>query len=440
MTKRGKRWLIAGILSGVLLVVAASVLVVRHAIGRRRFTLGYREMNIQRYEAAIAAFTTALQYPLGQQLRAYALGDRGYCRARKQRNAEALSDFDAALRLDQRLGFAYAERSRLRLGAGDTTGAWDDASRAITLDPNAAIALFTRATISRTRRQWDDAIRDYSEAIRAYPNYPEAYVHRAWAYERKNDAEHALASLDAAIRTAPRYTEAYVQRGYYYEHENEPEKALADFSEALKIAPQSMEVLLARARLLAGRNELAKAIADYSSILQMKPIDEAALSERAVVYTWNGEYDRGIQDYTELIRITQSRGAYERRAGAALHAGKYQDALADYQTAAKLGGGDPTAKRLPWLLATCPDATFRNGAEALRLALEDCERTGWKSWNCLDTAAAASAETGDFKQAIAYEQQALRFARFNGKRRELMEHRLALYKLGLPYRDAPRLR
>lgn len=442
MTPRKRTLLLAIVGVAFLFAVGVAYLpfvFIRHQIGSRQFRSAYAELNRRNYDAAILGFTSCLQFPLGGSLRAYALGNRGYCKARTGRNAEALVDFDAALRLNDRLGFAYAERSWSRLASGDEKGAWIDASRAIALDPNSTTALSTRANISARRQQWDAAIRDYSEAIRSSPKYAEAYIERALAYEHKNDAEHALASLDSAIAIAPGNLSAYLHRGFLYLHKHQPEKPLADLSAAVKIAPASIDALRPRARLFAELEKWSEAIADYSAILQLRPRDELALRERAGVYTRGGEYQRGIQDYSELIRITQMRAAYDLRAGAAMHAGKYQEALADYRAGAQLGGGDDaTVKRLPWLLATCPDPTIRNGAEALKLALHDCEVTHWKSWSCIDTAAAASAEMGNFKQAIAYEEQALAFHESGGKQRALMEHRLALYKLGLPYREAPR--
>ncbi len=441
MRKRRRTLLFA--IGGVLFLFVVALafltfLLIRHEIGRRQFWNAYAEMNRRNYDDAIVGFTSCLRFPLGSGLRAYAFGNRGYSEARKDRRAEALADFDAALRLSDRLGFAYAERSWLRLAKGDDDGAWRDASRAIALDPNATAALSVRANISARRGQWDDTIRDYSDAIRSYPKNAEAYVQRALAYEHKNDLEHALASLDSAVAIAPSDVSAYLHRGYLYQQQHEPEKALADFSAALRIVPGSIDALRARARLFADWERWSEAIADCSALLHLQPRDELALRMRASFYTRIGEYERGVHDYSELIRITQARVAYDLRAGAALREGKYQEALADYRAGAQLSGKDETVKRLPWLLATCPDATIRDGAEALKLALQDCERTHWKSWSCIDTAAAACAEMGNLKQAIAYEEQALGFNEFSGKQRELMEHRLALYKLGLPYREAPR--
>ena len=56
---------------------------------------------------------------------------------------------------------------------------------------------------------------------------------------------------------------------------------------------------------------------------------------------------------------------------------------------------------LAWLLASCPNAAFRNGPEAVRLATRACESTGYAKPLLIGTLAAAQAEAGRFDDAIA---------------------------------------
>jgi Flp pilus assembly protein TadD len=63
------------------------------------------------------------------------------------------------------------------------------------------------------------------------------------------------------------------------------------------------------------------------------------------------------------------------------------------------------------LLATTPDAQTRNGALALRLALEVCERTGNADPRALDTLAAAYAAVDRFDLARATGSRAVARAR-----------------------------
>ena len=96
---------------------------------------------------------------------------------------------------------------------------------------------------------------------------------------------------------------------------------------------------------------------------------------------------------------------------------------------------------IAWELAVSTTAALRNGREAVRLARRACELTSFRDPNCLDTLAAASAETGDFANAIKSQQQAI--ALFSTRDREHLsgaQKRLVLYQSKQPYREDPRVR
>jgi tetratricopeptide (TPR) repeat protein len=63
---------------------------------------------------------------------------------------------------------------------------------------------------------------------------------------------------------------------------------------------------------------------------------------------------------------------------------------------------------LAWLLATCPEASLRNGEEAAQLSLKATRLSGGKYPQILDTMAAAYAESGQFEKAVETAKEALR--------------------------------
>ena len=94
---------------------------------------------------------------------------------------------------------------------------------------------------------------------------------------------------------------------------------------------------------------------------------------------------------------------------------------------------------LAWLLATHPNDSVRNGAEAVRLAERACQLTSGKDPMLLGTLAAAYAETGRFAEAISIGEKARTLATAIGlsdlaaKNAQLIEN----YRAGKPMRETP---
>lgn len=93
---------------------------------------------------------------------------------------------------------------------------------------------------------------------------------------------------------------------------------------------------------------------------------------------------------------------------------------------------------LAWIKATCPDASVRDGKEAVSAATKACELTKWKEGGLIDTLAAAHAESGDFKRAIELQERAIHAGNAPESEEKEMQERLRLYKESQPYRDKPR--
>ncbi len=115
--------------------------------------------------------------------------------------------------------------------------------------------------------------------------------------------------------------------------------------------------------------------------------------------------------------------------------GQYAKAVETLQEAIHLDAKDAGVyNHLAWIKATCPDASVRNGSEAVSAATKACELTQWKHGGRIDTLAAAYAEAGDFKRAIEFQEQALRIGNPPDSEQKAMRERLSLYKQSQPFR------
>ncbi|HYW45655.1 MAG TPA: hypothetical protein VE959_22515 [Bryobacteraceae bacterium] len=90
-----------------------------------------------------------------------------------------------------------------------------------------------------------------------------------------------------------------------------------------------------------------------------------------------------------------------------------------------------------WTLATSPEATVRDGVEAVRLAQQLLVLNGGQEPEVFDTLAAAFAEQGRFIEAIHEANRALEAAARQNRQplTEAIQARIKLYKACTPYRE-----
>ncbi len=90
-----------------------------------------------------------------------------------------------------------------------------------------------------------------------------------------------------------------------------------------------------------------------------------------------------------------------------------------------------------WVLATNPNASIRNGAEAVELAERAVQLSDGREPAVLGTLAAAYAETGRFPEAVQTARKALDLARQqnNQSLAESNRAKIPLYEAGTPFRD-----
>jgi cytochrome c-type biogenesis protein CcmH/NrfG len=89
------------------------------------------------------------------------------------------------------------------------------------------------------------------------------------------------------------------------------------------------------------------------------------------------------------------------------------------------------------LRVCCPDPRYRDGNEALKVALRLCEITNHKDPRYLMILAAAHAECGDFDQAIHRATQSVGLVEEGCKRRRYYESILKVFRNNEPWRLGP---
>ena len=152
-----------------------------------------------------------------------------------------------------------------------------------------------------------------------------------------------------------------------------------------------------------------------------------------------GKTDAAIAELQKAIEIDPTQATAQNNLGVILmQTGQFDGAITHLQIAIENQPDYTEAQNsLAWVLATCPQASLRDGARAVKLALQANKATGGRNPLVLATLAAAYAETGRFPEAVDTAQQALDLANAlsNTALADVFRSQLALYKAHTPLRS-----
>jgi Zn-dependent membrane protease YugP/Tfp pilus assembly protein PilF len=282
------------------------------------------------------------------------------------------------------------------------------------------------------------AIAMYSQAIRLDPNLAQAYCNRGTSYTRAGRLDDALADLNRAVQLAPTAGDPRLCRAHLFMMRKEYEAALVDLDEVLRLVPENLAIVrLQQGNVWLEMAQYDQAIGAFTEALDRGGHWPLARCNRALAYLRRGDLRSAVADCDEAIRLAPDLAvAYNNRGTALIKLGDYTAALTDLRTANRLDPQQPNAyKNLAWLQATCPDATFRNGLDAVANATRAIQKAGTAGSEWLDILAAAHAEAAQFQLAVQCQEKYL--SSCPASVREEQQIRLDLYRHGQPLRELP---
>jgi tetratricopeptide (TPR) repeat protein len=284
----------------------------------------------------------------------------------------------------------------------------------------------------------DAAIAEYTRALALNPRLTSAWNNRGHVHLLLGHLPEAHHDLDTVVRLAPHFLDARAARGHVRLLLDQETLGLADLDAVLALDPANMTALAARADFCTRQADTAGAIAVWTEALAQRPTRGEFYRHRGLLYYEQGDYDHAIGDQTKAIEIEPADAvAWNNRGAAWLKQGSYARADADLREAIRLAPALPNPYRhLAWLQATCPDATYRSGAEAVAHVSRALELAASPPGEWYEVAAAAHAEAGDFAAAVHWQQRGL--GETSLAARSEAQIRLTRYQNGRPWRDATR--
>jgi tetratricopeptide (TPR) repeat protein len=286
-----------------------------------------------------------------------------------------------------------------------------------------------------------EAIRDFEQALEISPDFAEAHNNLGMALSQAGNAQQAMQHWEQALRLKPDLAEAHYNLGLALWQAGKAQEAIRHFEQALEIDPAYAEAHNNLGNSLFALGRMSEAVEHYQTAIQLKSDYADAHVNLANVLVAQGKFDEASTHYQLALLLAPNSAQITYKLGLALQGQrKFQAAIAQYQKVLELEPRHALAhNNLAWLLATCPDASLRDGSRAVELARKAEQLAGSSHPEVLDTLAAAYAEAGQFSEAIETAKKALQLvsAQHNSAMADAVRARLKLYEANSPYREKP---
>jgi len=252
----------------------------------------------------------------------------------------------------------------------------------------------------------DDAIHEYQAALKITPESPVARNNLGSAFLKQGKVDEAIQEFRRVLSRDPQSFKGHFNLAAALLRGGRTTEAVAEYEKAVAINPDFAQGHLALGHALMGAGRLADAIAQFKIALQLQPGYAHARNSLATAFAANQQWGEAIRCWRETLEIDPN------------------------DVAAQSG--------LAWTLATAPDPTLRNGAEALLISQHLSQTTDASNPMLLRVLAAAYAEAGRFPEAIETTERgiALATSQHHTDLAALFERDLKTLQSAQPLRDA----
>ena len=395
-------------------------------------------------DAAIATVTQKLNGSVDEKAHALALKRVAKVLVWAGKYREAEHFIDLALRTIPENAEAHLSKGTIRETAGDKEGALLHFREAVRLAPAYAHA---RRCLGMTLFELGHAAEarvELEEAVRLDPKLVEAHYGLGAVLQTLGDKKGAAAAFRTVLQLDPMHAEAHNDlAGVLFEMGNLDEAAV-HYQRALEIRaiahhPGLADVHVNLANLCLRKGNVDDAISHFQKALEIKPNSVEAHYGLADVLLQKGSIDEAIAQYEKALALKPDSAEAHGNVGSAfLQKGDLAQAIAHYQKALAIKTDFlEIQNNLAWVLATCPEASWRNGTKAVELAERANRLTGGKNPMILHTLAAAYAEAGRFDDARRDAKNAIALAQ-SAEQPELVNQlnvELRLYEAKRPFHN-----
>jgi len=332
--------------------------------------------------------------------------------------------------------FAHNNLGYALLQNGDVDEAVIQCQEAVQINPNDAMAQINLGDGLVQMGKVDEAILHYQKALEISPTLAKACYDLGIALFQKGNVDNAIVYYQKALAIRPDYTEARNNLGVALLRNGKVDEAIAQYQKAIQINPDYAEAHINFGIALLQKGNVDEAITQYQKALQINPDYAEAHVNLGNALFKKGNVDEAMAHYQMALKLNPNIAeAHSDLGNALLQDGDVEGAIAHYQRALRIKPDYLQVQNvLAWVLATTPQASLRDGNQAVKLALQANQLAGGENPTILCTLAAAYAEVGRFNDAMRSAQKAMELEQAAGRTdlAEQINGELRLYEAGIP--------
>jgi tetratricopeptide (TPR) repeat protein len=252
----------------------------------------------------------------------------------------------------------------------------------------------------------DMAFSQFKEALRMNPDLVDVYTAWGQALSRQGKIDDAVQLYEDALRQNPKFAAVHYIFAKALEEKQQTALAAQHAAELANQAPEAAKAA-AEAQLYG-----SDAVKHYEAAEKLAMNTPEFWASYGALLNRMGKYPEAEERLIRAVVEQPGLGAAQFQLALAQdRQGKYADAIGHYEATLAAQPDDPAAlNNLALLYTTATNEEVRSSKMAVLLATRACDATSSQTPRYLDTLARAYAADGDFFQAIAWEDKAVRRA------------------------------
>ena len=304
---------------------------------------------------------------------------------------------------------------------------------------------FDQATLDGEKGNAAGAVAEWGALVKEDPDDARIQNNMGAALARVGRFEEAIPHYEKGLALNPQYNAIHNNLGFALVSSGKVDDGVVEFGIGLEHSPNSAELHNNLGRALALKGETDRAASEFERALALKPDFVDAHINLGTAMLSGGQAEAAAAEFRLALKSDPASADAHAYLGTVLYfgEGKTQEALAQWQAALASNPKCMLAlSQTAHVLAASPEAAYRKGSEAVRLAERAVELSKGQEPVYLDTLAMAYAEDGRFEQAVTTAKMAEQLA----KRQDLssmvedLGQKISMYENGHAYRDDPGVR